>query len=202
MHLWIGIFHCRWVMGTDGPHRNEDLFFMWLLLAIKYKGNTRERTHWGEWGCAFSISRTPPAGWRTCWVQGLPCLLISVLTCRKRCQVWGVCGMQGIAQAMLTCSMTLNKTHPLRIFVKKKKKKWLLKRLPALKSYESFKLDLNVSYHHCHVLGIVLNLSIHDLIFSTLQPFWVYTLIIISQIRILYPREVTWLDLWFSYKEA
>ena len=28
-------FMCRWVVGADGPHRNEDLFFMWLSLAIK-----------------------------------------------------------------------------------------------------------------------------------------------------------------------
>lgn len=27
-------FMCRWLVGADGPHRNEDLHFMWLPLAI------------------------------------------------------------------------------------------------------------------------------------------------------------------------
>ena len=43
----------------------------------------------------------------------------------------------------------------------------------------------------CHVLGIVLNLYIHEPTLSSLQPFQVYVISVSSQIKILSPREVT-----------
>ena len=46
-------------------------------------------------------------------------------------------------------------------------------------------------YHHCHVLGTVLNLYSHDPILSSLQAYQVYISAITSQMRILSPRKVT-----------
>lgn len=67
MHSWAASFMCRWVVGVDGPHRSEDLFFMWLSLAIKCEGNTREREREraceeGRRPCLFFLLH--PSQWR------------------------------------------------------------------------------------------------------------------------------------------
>lgn len=75
MHSWAASFMWRWVVGVYGPHTSEDLFFMWLSLAIKCEGNTRERESAHEEGsrpCFFFLLH--PSQWREDKLRAWGCL--------------------------------------------------------------------------------------------------------------------------------